>query len=88
MGFGVTRLLNVGLLPRIKQINRVRLYRPNAGVAGAYPNLQAVCTASPSARLRRRRAQGRRCVARPPVAYWTPLQCLDLVPVWPNGFGA
>lgn len=28
IGFGVTRLLNVDLLPRIKQINRVKLYRP------------------------------------------------------------
>ncbi|GAB2460232.1 Tn3 family transposase [Streptomyces incanus] len=44
IGFGVTRLLNVDLLPRIKQINRVRLYRPNAGEPGAYPNLQAALT--------------------------------------------
>ncbi|MER5587343.1 Tn3 family transposase [Streptomyces asoensis] len=44
IGFGVTRLLNVDLLPRIKQINRVRLYRPNSGEAGAYPNLQAALT--------------------------------------------
>ena len=28
IGFGVTRLLNVALLPRIKQINTIRLYRP------------------------------------------------------------
>jgi TnpA family transposase len=28
IGFAVTRLLNVALLPRIKQINTVRLYRP------------------------------------------------------------
>ncbi|MDT3441581.1 Tn3 family transposase [Pseudofrankia sp. BMG5.37] len=44
IGFGITRLLNVDLLPRIKQINRVRLYRPNAGEPGAYPNLQAALT--------------------------------------------
>lgn len=44
IGFGVTRLLNVDLLPRIKQINRVRLYRPNAGEAGAYPNLTPALT--------------------------------------------
>lgn len=44
IGFGVTRLLNVDLLPRIKQINRVKLYRPNAGEPGAYPNLLAALT--------------------------------------------
>lgn len=44
IGFGVTRLLNVDLLPRIKQINRVKLYRPNAGEPGAFPNLQAALT--------------------------------------------
>lgn len=44
IGFGVTRLLNVDLLPRIKQINRVKLYRPNAGEPGAYPNLAAALT--------------------------------------------
>ncbi|MFJ2868221.1 Tn3 family transposase [Kitasatospora sp. NPDC087314] len=44
IGFGVTRLLNVDLLPRIKQINRVKLYRPAAGESGAYPNLAAAMT--------------------------------------------
>ncbi|MFE2425752.1 Tn3 family transposase [Streptomyces sp. NPDC059373] len=44
IGFGVTRLLNIELLPRIKQINHVRLYRPAAGEAGAYPNLHAAMT--------------------------------------------
>ncbi|MFF3617493.1 Tn3 family transposase [Streptomyces sp. NPDC002580] len=44
IGFAVTRLLNVDLLPRIKQINRVRLYRPNAGEPGAYPNLTPALT--------------------------------------------
>ncbi|MEU5029366.1 Tn3 family transposase [Streptomyces milbemycinicus] len=41
IGFGITRLLNVDQLPRIKQINRVRLNRPNAGQPGAHPNLTA-----------------------------------------------
>ncbi|CAM5539461.1 Tn3 family transposase (plasmid) [Streptomyces viridifaciens] len=44
IGFAVTRLLNVDLLPRIKQINRVKLYRPVASEPGAYPNLQAALT--------------------------------------------
>ncbi|MGI5122169.1 transposase [Marinactinospora thermotolerans] len=44
IGFGITRLLNVDLLPRIKQINHVRLYRPNVGEPDAYPNLVAAMT--------------------------------------------
>ncbi|WP_230993535.1 transposase [Streptomyces endocoffeicus] len=44
IGFGVTRLLNVDLLPRIKQINRVRLYRPVAGEPDAFPNLRPALT--------------------------------------------
>ncbi|MFE2424847.1 Tn3 family transposase [Streptomyces hokutonensis] len=44
IGFGVTRLLNVDLLPRIKQINRVKLYRPTSGEPGAYPNLTPAMT--------------------------------------------
>ncbi|MFC9861134.1 MULTISPECIES: Tn3 family transposase [unclassified Streptomyces] len=28
IGFGITRLLNLDLLPRIKRISKVRLYRP------------------------------------------------------------
>lgn len=44
IGFGITRLLNVDLLPRIKQINHVRLYRPNAGEPDAYPNLAPAMT--------------------------------------------
>ncbi|GHD36422.1 putative transposase [Nocardiopsis kunsanensis] len=44
IGFGITRLLNVDLLPRIKQINRVRLYRPGTGQPDAYPNLAAAMT--------------------------------------------
>jgi hypothetical protein len=35
IGFGITRLLNIDLLPRIKRINKVRLYRPLAGDPGA-----------------------------------------------------
>ena len=44
IGFGVTRLLNVDLLPRIKQINKVKLYRPAAGDPGAYPRLVPALT--------------------------------------------
>lgn len=44
IGFGITRLLNVDLLPRIKQINHVRLYRPNTGEPDAYPNLVPAMT--------------------------------------------
>ncbi|WP_373301036.1 Tn3 family transposase [Streptomyces violascens] len=35
IGFGITRLLNFDLLPRIKRINKVKLYRPVAG--GRWP---------------------------------------------------
>ena len=41
IGFGVTRLLNVDLLPRIKQINKVKLYRPAAGDPGGLPAVGA-----------------------------------------------
>ena len=44
IGFGVTRLLNIDLLPRIKRINRVRLYRPAAGEPGAYAHLAPALT--------------------------------------------
>lgn len=44
ISFGVTRLLNVDLLPRIKQINRVKLYRPRTGEPDAYPHLAAAMT--------------------------------------------
>ncbi len=37
IGFGITRLLNIDLLPRIKRINKIRLYRPAAGGPGTYP---------------------------------------------------
>jgi TnpA family transposase len=38
VGFGLTRLLGFDLLPRIKGINRVRLYRPAAG--DTYPPVE------------------------------------------------
>ena len=44
IGFGITRLLNIDLLPRIKRINKVRLYRPAAGEPGAYPRLAPALT--------------------------------------------
>lgn len=44
IGFGITRLLGVDLLPRIKRINTVRLYRPAAGQAEAYPRLAPALT--------------------------------------------
>jgi len=44
IGFGITRLLNVDLLPRIKRINKVKLYRPTAGDPGAYPRLAPALT--------------------------------------------
>jgi TnpA family transposase len=44
IGFGITRLLGFDLLPRIKQINRVRLYRPAAGQPDAYPLLAPALT--------------------------------------------
>lgn len=46
IGFGITRLLGFDLLPRIKQINRVRLYRPEAGQPDAYPHLTPALTRS------------------------------------------
>ena len=44
IGFGITRLLGFDLLPRIKQINRVRLYRPAAGEPQAFPQLTPALT--------------------------------------------
>ena len=44
IGFGITRLLNIDLLPRIKRINKVRLYRHAAGDPGAYPRLAPALT--------------------------------------------
>jgi TnpA family transposase len=44
IGFGITRLLGFDLLPRIKRINQVRLYRPAAGEPDAYPQLGPALT--------------------------------------------
>lgn len=44
IGFGITRLLNFDLLPRIKRINKVKLYRPVAGEANAYTRLTPALT--------------------------------------------
>jgi TnpA family transposase len=44
IGFGVTRLLGFDLLPRIKRINKCKLYRPAAGESGAWPQLRPVMT--------------------------------------------
>ncbi len=41
IGFGVTRLLGFDLLPGFKQINRVKLYRPDPGDRDDYRNLDA-----------------------------------------------
>ncbi|WP_206050665.1 Tn3 family transposase [Nocardioides speluncae] len=44
IGFGLTRLLGFDLLPRIKRINHVKLYRPAAGEPDAYPHLAPALT--------------------------------------------
>ena len=44
IGFGITRLLGFDLLPRIKRINKTRLYRPAAGEPGAWPRLEPALT--------------------------------------------
>ena len=44
IGFGITRLLGFDLLPRIKRINKVKLYRPAAGAPDAYPSLASALT--------------------------------------------
>ncbi len=49
IGFGVTRLLGFDLLPRIKRINTVKLYRPGPARPGpgdldAYPQLTPALT--------------------------------------------
>ena len=44
VGFGVTRLLGFDLLPRIKQINRCKLYLPTAGDLDRYPRLRPALT--------------------------------------------
>ncbi|MEV1243076.1 Tn3 family transposase [Nonomuraea sp. NPDC049750] len=44
IGFGVTRLLGFDLLPRIKQINKVKLYRVESGESELYPRLTPAMT--------------------------------------------
>lgn len=44
IGFGVTRLLGFDLLPRIKRISRVKLYRPDRAAPDAYPGLGPAMT--------------------------------------------
>jgi len=44
IGFGITRLLGFDLLPRIKRVNTVRLYRPATGQPDAYPRLEPALT--------------------------------------------
>ena len=45
IGFGLTRLLGFDLLPRIKAVNRVRLYRPRPG--DSYPRLAPAMVGRP-----------------------------------------
>ena len=45
IGFGITRLLGFDLLPRIKRINKVKLYRPAAGEPDLWPGLAPAMTA-------------------------------------------
>ena len=44
IGFGITRLLGFDLLPQIKQINRVKLYRPEPGDRDDYRSLDGALT--------------------------------------------
>jgi len=44
IGFAITRLLGFDLLPRIKQINKIRLYRPGTGEPDAHPQLEPALT--------------------------------------------
>src|SRR5260370_41764338 len=44
IGCGVTRLLGFDLLPRIKQINRRKLYLPGPGDLELYPRLRPALT--------------------------------------------
>lgn len=44
IGFGITRLLGFDLLPRIKRINKVKLYRPAAGEPDLWPGLAPAMT--------------------------------------------
>ena len=44
IGFGVTKLLGFDLLPRIKRINKVKMYRPAAGEPDLWPQLKPALT--------------------------------------------
>lgn len=44
IGFGITKLLGFDLLPRIKRINKVKLYRPAAGEPDLWPGLGLALT--------------------------------------------
>ena len=44
IGFGITRLLGFDLLPRIKQINKVKLYRVGPGETDRHPGLAPAMT--------------------------------------------
>jgi TnpA family transposase len=44
IGFGITGLLGFELLPRLKQINKTKLYRPASGEPEAHPRLTPVLT--------------------------------------------
>jgi TnpA family transposase len=44
IGFGLTRLLGYQLLPRIKAINKVKLYRPGPLALDSYPQLEPAMT--------------------------------------------
>ena len=44
IGFGITRLLGFDLLPRIKQINHVKLYRPGGDDTHNWPGLEPALT--------------------------------------------
>ncbi len=44
IGFGITKLLGFDLLPRIKRINKVKLYRPAVGEPDLWPGLKPALT--------------------------------------------
>ncbi|MGH3518510.1 MAG: Tn3 family transposase [Haloechinothrix sp.] len=44
IGFGITKLLGFDLLPRIKRINKVKLYRPTTGEPDLWPGLMPALT--------------------------------------------
>lgn len=45
-GFGICRFLSVCLLPRLKNINKQKLYYPSAELKAKYPNIQELLKAS------------------------------------------